>query len=182
MKILRKHILALAVFAGVAGGLHVAPHMAMAQTGFSFDSLVGESSKAIEVDADALEVVQSESLARFTGNVVARQGTLNLTAQAITLHYRTGDTPGAPVSLIEAQNGVTMSSLSESVTCNWLRYDIDTGMIVLGGNVVLKRDGNSLRGDRLVIDVNTGLSRLEASPENGGRVRGVFVPGKGFEQ
>ena len=160
------------------------PVAALAQSGLSFDSLVGEGAKEIEVTADALEVVQSESLARFEGNVKAVQGTLTLKASHVTMHYRTGDEAddGSPVSLIVADGDVSMASASEKVVCEWMRYDVDAAQITLGGEVELSRDGNTLKGDILVIDLNTGLSRLEGGEETGGRVRGVFVPGKGFTQ
>lgn len=162
--------------------LLAAPLSAQAQSGFSFDSLVGEGSKAIEVTADALDVVQSESIARFNGNVIVSQGALTLKAATITLHYTTEkNKQNSPVSLIEAQSGVNMTSKSEAVTCDWLRYDIADGRITLGGNVVLTRDGNKLSGEKLTIDLNTGLSRLEGGASTGGRVRGVFIPGEGFK-
>lgn len=158
-----------------------APIAARAQSGFSFDSLVGEGSKAIEVTANTLDVIQSESVARFVGNVIVSQGALELKAATITLHYTTEKSQKSnPVSLIEAKSGVTMSSKSEAVTCEWLRYDIADARITLGGNVTLTRDGNTLSGDKLTIDLNTGLSRLEGGAATGGRVRGVFIPGKGF--
>lgn len=162
--------------------LLIAPSGASAQSGFSFDSLVGEGSKAIEVTADALDVVQSEAVARFNGNVIVSQGALTLKAATITLHYTTEQNKqNTPVTLIEAKSGVNMTSKSESVTCEWLRYDIADGRITLGGNVVLTRDGNKLSGERLTIDLNTGLSRLEGGASTGGRVRGVFIPGQGFQ-
>ncbi|MGB0919989.1 MAG: LptA/OstA family protein [Alphaproteobacteria bacterium] len=173
---LKNYLIALALLVGTSMG-------AQAQSGFSFDSFVGEGSKAIEVTADALDVVQSDSVARFVGNVVAQQGALTLKAATISLYYNQGGngSGGAPVSLIEAKTGVSMASKSEAVTCDWLRYDIEAAQITLGGAVTLTRDGNTLKGEKLTIDLNTGLSRLEGGASSGGRVRGVFVPGQGFQ-
>ena len=34
-----------------------------------------------------------------------------------------------------------------------------------------------LRGDRLVVDLTTGVSRVESGKNGGGRVQGLFQPG-----
>ena len=44
----------------------------------------------------------------------------------------------------------------------------------MGGKVVLTRGKNVLRGSKLVIETETGRSRLD--PESNGRVKGLFVP------
>lgn len=43
--------------------------------------------------------------------------------------------------------------------------------VTMHGNVLLTKDKNVLRGDRLVVDLTTGVSRVES---NSGRVQGVF--------
>ena len=52
----------------------------------------------------------------------------------------------------------------------------------IGGNVVLSQGLNTIRGDRLVIDLKTGLSRFENSTETADgatpkqRLRAIFSP------
>ena len=50
--------------------------------------------------------------------------------------------------------------------------------VTLLGNVVMTQQQNVLRGDRLVVDLTTGVSRVEAG--NGKqRVEGLFLPASG---
>ena len=51
-------------------------------------------------------------------------------------------------------------------------FDMKTNTITLMGNVVVSQGQNVLRGQRLVVDRVTGVSRME-----GGRVQGIFQRG-----
>jgi lipopolysaccharide export system protein LptA len=55
--------------------------------------------------------------------------------------------------------------------------------VTLTGSVLLTRGENVIRGERLVMNLDTGVSRVESSkvPLPGGkpkRVKGIFVPQK----
>jgi len=174
------------IFAMLAMGLMLvglwATTPVLAQSGgsggsLSFDSIVEGRNLPIDVTADTLELVQSEQKAMFRGNVEASQGVLMLRAQEIALYYN-DDAKGdeQPVDQVEANGGVTMTTEKEKVTADKLVYKINEAKIYLLGNVVLARDGNTLKGDTLVIDLVTGYSRIEGSPQNGGRVRARFNP------
>ena len=52
-----------------------------------------------------------------------------------------------------------------------------TNTVTLSGNVVLTQGPNVLRGERLIVDLNSGVSRIEAGKGGSGRVQGLFVPG-----
>ncbi len=133
----------------------------------------------IEVTADTLEVDQQKSLAVFRGNVDAVQGEMHLQADILTVHYSgTQNAQGTRISRIDAEGRVFVSSPSETAQGNTGVYDVTAGTIRLDGSVVLTRGENVVRGEQLLMDLNTGLSRVEsASPEAGGeRVHGVFMP------
>jgi lipopolysaccharide export system protein LptA len=58
-------------------------------------------------------------------------------------------------------------------------YDIDADTVVLTGSVVLIRGDSVIRGDRLEMNLATGVSRvLSAGLVTGGdgRVKALFVP------
>ena len=40
-------------------------------------------------------------------------------------------------------------------------FDMGTNMVTMSGNVVLTQGQNVLRGQRLVVDMSTGFSRIE---------------------
>lgn len=147
----------------------------------SFDSLVRDRNKPIDVTADALEVIQSDSKAQFTGNVEVTQGELKLTAQNVALFYNEdAKDDEQPIDQVEASGGVVMTTLKERVSSDRLVYKINEAKIYLLGNVLLSRDDNQLGGETLVIDLVTGYSRIEGAAGPGGnkgRVKARFNPG-----
>jgi lipopolysaccharide export system protein LptA len=149
--------------------------------GFQHDSTL-----PIEITADRLDVVQDEQLATFTGNVDAVQGNLVLTSDQLRVYYRSSD--GAPgvaagsIRRIEASGNVFITSPEETAEGEFGVYDVDGGLLTLEGAVVLTRDQNVVRGERLEIDLASGRSQMFAAvPSTAGgtpsqRVKAVFVP------
>jgi len=83
------------------------------------------------------------------------------------------------ISRIEASGNVHLISPSETAAGQTGVYDVTAGTAVLTGQVTLTRDRNVLKGERLVMNLNTGVSQLDGAATagaGGGRVRGVFVP------
>jgi len=141
-----------------------------------------DASLPIEISADALEVQQEQNLATFSGNVQAEQGAIRLRADMLMVHYRPqqGDASvqGA-ISRIDAKGQVFFSSPGQTAQGDSGVYDVDNKLITMLGNVVLTRDKNVIRGNRLVLNLTTGKSKVDGvGGAAGGRVRGLFVPNK----
>lgn len=155
-----------------------------------------DADRPIEITADSLEVVQADRIATFAGNVDAVQGNLVLSADELRVHYRGGgdeegggeEAAAAPagtgtIRRIEAFGNVVMTSPRETAQGDVGVYDVGGRLVTLDGSVVLTRDENVIRGDRLELDLETGVSRVlatttaaeGATPEQ--RVRAVFTPG-----
>ena len=136
-----------------------------------------DASAPIEIVADVLEVRQAENLAIFTGEVVAVQGTLHLTADLLTVTYAAeqSDTNASPgtgaIQNMRAEGNVFLSNGAETAQGAWAEYDLASGMMRMGGSVVLTQGDNAISGESLVIDLNAGTGRIE-----GGRVKSVFTP------
>ena len=147
---------------------------ARAEIGAGYDT-----SLPIEITADSLEVQQEANLAVFRGNVDAVQGELNLRADLLIVHYRTNSENQNSIRIIEAVGNVFLSSPTEMAEGEKGVYNVDADTIQLTGSVVLIRGESVIRGDRLEMDLATGLSRvLSAGVETGGdgRVKALFVP------
>jgi len=140
----------------------------------------GNSEQPIQIDADSLEVQQNEQMAVFRGNVQATQGEVRLRADELRVHYR-GDAArpqarsAGPASgnivRIDALGHVFVSSPSETAQGDVGVYDVPRRVITLNGNVVLTRGANVLRGNQLVMDMDSGRSQF-----SGGRVRALIDP------
>jgi lipopolysaccharide export system protein LptA len=57
-------------------------------------------------------------------------------------------------------------------------FDMKSNTVTLEGDVVVTQCQNVVHGDRLIVDLTTGVSHIEASKTSHGRVEGLFVPGQ----
>ncbi|MDT8343547.1 MAG: lipopolysaccharide transport periplasmic protein LptA [Thermohalobaculum sp.] len=147
-----------------------------AQTASPFGGFKHDSKAPIEITSDSLEVQQVNNLAIFAGEVVAGQGTLRLTADRVAVTYtqEKSDSQTGAIRHMRADGNVFLSNGAETATGSWAEYDIETGMVRMGGDVVLTQGGNAISGQSLVIDMNQGTGRIEAQGQ--GRVKSVFTP------
>ena len=163
-------------FVRVGAVLALGTGFAMAQTDSPFGGFKHDSSLPIEVTADALEVRQTENLAIFTGDVIAGQGTLRLTADKVFVTYGSGgggDSSTGAITNLRAEGNVFLSNGAETAEGAWAEYDVEAGTIRMGGGVLLTQGGNAIRSQTLFIDLNAGVGRVDGG---GGRVQTVFEP------
>lgn len=149
---------------------------AAAQGQNPFGGFKHDNTQPIEITSDSLEVRQGEQIAIFTGEVVAGQGTLRLTAERVEVFYdqdREGGETGA-IRRMRAEGDVLLSNGAETARGAWGEYDVDAGTMRMGGDVVLTQGENAINGETLFIDLEAGTGRVE-----GGRVRSVFTPSRG---
>lgn len=158
-------------------------------SGADAQGLQHDSSLPIEITADTLEVQRNEQIATFTGNVDAVQGDMVLSADLLRVYYGDEDGADAPgpagansIRRIEAEGNVFLSSPRETAQGDAGVYDVASNQVTMEGAVVLTRDDNVIRGQRLEVDLVSGLSRVLAavpSAEGGTapqRVRALFTP------
>ena len=80
---------------------------------------------------------------------------------------------------LEARGGVVVTQKDQTATGEAGIFDMKTNTVTLTGNVVMTQGQNVLRGERLVVDLTTGVSRVESGKGGQGRVQGLFLPGSG---
>ena len=138
-----------------------------------------DSSAPVEITADAMEWRDEARVAVASGNADAVQGRYRLRADVLTAFLaERGGGEGADnrIRLILADGNVRLTTPGETVTGANGTYNVENGQVVLEGAVVLIQGDNVVRGDRLDMDLTTGVSRLTAEPESGGRVSAIFSP------
>ena len=81
--------------------------------------------------------------------------------------------PGGASSIkrLEARGNVVVTQKDQIVTGETAVFDTKTNLVTMLGGVVLTQGKNVLRGDRLLVDMTTGVSRVES---DSGRVQGLF--------
>ena len=80
------------------------------------------------------------------------------------------------LSVLNAWGGVTVSTPSEIVQGDKAQYDAVRRVAILEGEVKITRGKNQLNGERAIVDLENGVSRLVGS--RGKRERSIFYPGQ----
>jgi lipopolysaccharide export system protein LptA len=84
-------------------------------------------------------------------------------------------TPGpdgaSSIKRLEARGNVVVTQKDQVVTGETAVFDTKTNLVTMLGGVILTQGKNVLRGDRLMVDMTTGVSRVES---DNGRVQGLF--------
>lgn len=146
----------------------------------------------VDVTADSLDVNDKRKVAVFHGDVDARQDTFQIRCAELSAFYKGeaglvdaatpgaapagGERKGAELTRIEARREVRVTSKDgQTATGDWADFDAKTNKVTMGGNVVLSRGKNMVRGTRLLIDLTTGESKIDTAPQNT-----VSSPGGGW--
>ena len=157
----------------------------------SFAGFSAARDEPVNIEADTLEVFDARKKAYFRGNVKVTQGKLTLRSKELEVTYTARGSnkkvaPGSPnaaVKLIRAKGRVVIDTPdNQSVTSKWALFDVQRQFITIGGDVVMSQGSNVMKGDKLLIDLKAGTSRLETGTAKGrlsdrkGRVRVILNP------
>jgi lipopolysaccharide export system protein LptA len=88
--------------------------------------------------------------------------------------------PGGASSIkrLEARGNVVVTQKDQVVTGETAIFDTKANLITMLGGVVLTQCQNVLRGDRLMVDMTTGVSRVES---DSGHVQALLPQGSGTD-
>ncbi len=187
---LRHPFLIVAALLAIAGApLHAQPSKGPpnALQGFSQNR-----DQPVHIEAATLEVRDKDKLATFSGDVKVKQGDTGLRCKSLVVFYEGNDADGKTlqaaspgpggqqkIKRLEARGGVVVTHKEQTATGESGIFDMKTNTVTLNGNVVMTQGQNVLRGDRLVVDLTSGVSRVESGKNGQGRVQGLFQPGSG---
>jgi lipopolysaccharide export system protein LptA len=155
----------------------------------------------IQIEAATLEMRDKKKEATFAGNVKVVQGDTTMTSKTLVVFYDSGAQPTAPapnpkaatksapiqsatpgpggsssIRRLEAKGNVVVTQKDQVVTGETAVFDTRANLITMLGGVVLTQCKNVLRGDRLLVDMTTGVSRVES---DSGKVQGMFIQNQG---
>lgn len=173
----------------------------------AFQGFSRDTDQPVTIEADSLEIHDKDRYAVFLGNVVVKQGDSVMRSRELKVHYegsmrgsqkgaggekdqkaaadsaksRAGQTvtndPAQSIRMIEATGGVIVTNKDQKATGDKGVFDMRTNLATISGNVVISQGPNVMRAEKLVVDMKTGFSRMEAGTKDGKqRVQGLFVP------
>jgi lipopolysaccharide export system protein LptA len=134
----------------------------------AFGGLTQDTTLPVDVEADTLSVDNAKGTAVFEGNVLVGQGDMRLAAGKVTVEY---GSDGKSIARLHATGGVTIANLADAAEAREAVYSIDSGIIVLTGDVLLTQGASAMSGQKLTISLKDGTGVME------GRVATTFVPG-----
>ncbi|HEU4659666.1 MAG TPA: LptA/OstA family protein [Pseudolabrys sp.] len=192
---LKRPVLASAVcaaFAFAAAAAPVSKGPPNALQGFSQNR-----DQPVQIEAATLVVRDKDKTAVFSGDVKVKQGDTTLRCKSLVVYYEQsgGDSksgsgttmtaakpgPGGEqhIRRLEARGGVVVTQKEQTATGDMGLFDMKTNSVTLSGHVTMTQGENVLRGDRLIVDLTNGVSRVESGKDGRGRVQGLFHAGGG---
>jgi lipopolysaccharide export system protein LptA len=147
--------------------------------------------KPIKINAATLEVRDKDKTATFAGDVHLVQGDTTLRSKTLVVFYdddaavKSASAPATAavaqpkqqIRRAEAKGGVIVTQKDQTATGDNGVFDMRANTVTLQGNVVISQCQNVVRGDRLTVDMTTGVSRVEGGRGEGGRVQALILPG-----
>jgi lipopolysaccharide export system protein LptA len=143
----------------------------------------------VKIEAARLEVRDKDKVATFSGNVKVVQGDTTMHCKVLVVFYEkkdeaqgapAGAQPGAPmpaaapgpagssqINRLEAKGNVVVTQKDQTATGDTGLFDMKSNTVTMTGNVLVSQGPNVLRGERLVVDLTTGVSRVDAGSSTG---------------
>jgi lipopolysaccharide export system protein LptA len=136
----------------------------------------------VKIEADGLVVRDKKKEATFTGNVRVTQGDTEMRSKVLVVFYVDDSKPGpAPTTTmkaappgplagtgeqqqirrIEATGGVRVTQKDQNAAGDSGIFDMQSNTVTLNGNVVVTQGKDIMQGQRLVVDLGTGVSHIE---------------------
>jgi lipopolysaccharide export system protein LptA len=157
------------------------------------------SDQPIRITSTSLEVRDKEHFATFTGNVHVMQGESTLRCKTLVVFYEDNSVAAAApkggrtaaakagqttssnqqVKRLEAKGNVVVTQKDQATQKDQTAtgdngvFDMKTNTATLTGNVVVTQGDNVIRGEKMIIDMTTGVSRIESGK---GRVDALIKP------
>jgi lipopolysaccharide export system protein LptA len=155
--------------------------------------------KPLKITSVSLEVRDKDKVATFSGDVHLVQGDTTLRSKTLMVFYddeadkdkaetpkpkpapAAGAAAAEPMSQqirrVEAKGGVLVTQKDQTATGESGIFDMQGNTVTLLGNVVISQGQNVVRGDRLTVDLTSGVSRVECGKTQGQcRVQALIQP------
>jgi lipopolysaccharide export system protein LptA len=145
----------------------------------------------VHIESATLEVRDKQKIATFSGNVHLIQGDTDMRCKTLMVFYEDDSAqpgvkaaqpgPGGQqqIKRLEAKGGVVVTQKDQTATGQNGIFDMKANTVTLLGNVVMSQGQNVLMGERLVVNLATGVSVVDdGKGGQGGRVKGLFHQGQ----
>lgn len=144
-------------------------------------ALESDRHQPIAIEADQGSLDQKNQVTTFSGNVIIKQGTLNIRAANVRVSQdksgnQTMNATGSPVKFSQQlENKGTVEGQGSNV-----EYASATGLVKLTGNAKVQRGGDVVQGEVITYNMRTEVYNVlggkAAGAKKGGRISVVIQP------
>lgn len=141
----------------------------------------------VHIEANRMEADQKKNSVHFTGKVEARQGSLVIHADEMTVYYgaggaKSGAATSQTVSRMVARGNVMVNREGWLASGDTLEFSEAENKVELSGNTRVWQDNNLVTGETIVLYLDEGKSVIGGAKKQE-RVKAFFYPEqKGGEQ
>lgn len=181
--------LVFALFAAVAR-----PAAQEQSSGGAMQGLSLNRDQPVKIESSTLEVRDKIRQAIFMGDVKLVQGDTTLKCDTLVVFYEDtamGGKKGQPggaqaqksgagsggqqIKRAEAKGNVFVTQKDQTASGDFGLYDAKANTVTMTGNVVVTQAGHVMRGERMVANLTTGVTRVEAT--KGRQIEMMMQPG-----
>ena len=130
-----------------------------------------DTKQPIEITARRLELIQQQRQSIFTGDVVAKQGDMVLSADKLTVFLQEKQDQ---IDRLEAVGQVKVVQGNRVATADRAVFYQREEKLVLSGHAIVVQDNNKVSGDEIDIYLKENRSVIKSSKSS--RVKAVIVP------
>ena len=123
---------------------------------------------------DSITYYPSKQMAVALGDVISKDAENQVRSDKMVAYFQKDATGKMQMDKVEIFGHITITTPNGNVNSDRGVYFPQTGIVKLYDRITLEQDGNKLHGDYAESNLNTGISRIIAGPNSGGRVSGVF--------
>ena len=143
---------------------------------FLIPTTLAEEVIPVDIIADEMQWNDNNKIAYAIGNAVATQGEKKISADKLIVHLDKEE-DNNEIILIEAEGNVIFNNKKEEATGKIAKYNFIENNIIIENTVTLKKDDNIMKGELLIMDLNTGVSQISSNSDTN-KVKMRFIPKK----
>ena len=139
------------------------------------DNFSLERDEPYEITSENMFIEREQKTIGFSGNVILKQGSAYLTADQIELFFNNSFNEEGFYKMLASGNILIKNNDSTSITGNLATYNVSDEKIIMTENVVLKNQMSMIKGNKLILDINSGKIEIFDDKLDQDRVKGVLV-------
>ena len=139
------------------------------------DNFSLERDEPYEITSENMFIEREQKTIGFSGNVILKQGSAYLTADQIELFFNNSFNEEGFYKMLASGNILIKNNDSTSITGNLATYNVSDEKIIMTENVVLKNQMSMIKGNKLILDINSGKIEIFDDNLDQERVKGVLV-------